>query len=225
MLIQADCDLAQLVQRVTAAGATQTVSLLLSGPPGSGKSAFARHLAVAMKLPILQKRASDLISPFVGQTEQQIAEAFAEATNPSAFLIFDEADSLLADRRGADRGWEVSQVNEMLTWMESHPLPFVCTTNLPDKLDLASMRRFLFKVRFGYLTQTQNRLAFARFFQMPAPSTIDGMENLTPSDFALVRRRASLLGKEAQPDTLLAMLKAEAAGRGEVRPIGFISRN
>jgi transitional endoplasmic reticulum ATPase len=225
MLIQADCDLVKLVQQLTKPGATRAVSLLLSGPPGSGKSAFARHLAVAMKLPVLQKRASDLISPYVGQSEQQIAAAFAEATDPGAFLIFDEADSLLADRRDAHRGWEVSQVNEMLTWMESHQQPFVCTTNLLDKLDQASMRRFLFKVRFGYLTQAQNRLAFARFFQMSAPSTIDGVQNLTPSDFALVRRRASLLGKDAQPDTLLAMLKSEAAGRGEARSIGFISRN
>jgi transitional endoplasmic reticulum ATPase len=113
----------------------------------------------------------------------------------------------------------------MLTWMESHPLPFVCTTNLLDKLDPASMRRFLFKVRFGYLTQSQNRLAFARFFKMPAPPALDAVNNLTPSDFALVRRRASLLGEEAQAATLLAMLKAEATGRGEARPIGFTSRN
>ena len=36
-------------------------------------------------------------------------------------LIFDEADSFLFDRREAVRSWEVTQVNEMLTWMEHLP--------------------------------------------------------------------------------------------------------
>jgi transitional endoplasmic reticulum ATPase len=56
-------------------------------------------------------------------------------------LIFDEADSLLFDRREAVRSWEVSQVNEMLTWMEQHPLPFCCTTKMMEKFDSASLRR------------------------------------------------------------------------------------
>ena len=63
------------------------------------------------------------MSMWVGGTERNIADAFAEARDAEAFLVFDEADSLLADRRLAERHWEVSQVNEMLTWMESHPYP------------------------------------------------------------------------------------------------------
>ena len=54
---------------------------------------------------VLEKRASDLLSPWVGETEQRIADAFAEARDAEAFLIFDEADSLLADRRSAHRSW------------------------------------------------------------------------------------------------------------------------
>ena len=91
----------------------------------------------------MQKRASDLMSCWVGGTERNIAAAFAEARDTGAFLIFDEADSLLADRRFAHRSWEVSQVNEMLTWMESHPLPFACTTNFGEHLDAATLRRFV----------------------------------------------------------------------------------
>ena len=51
----------------------------LSGPSGAGKSAWVRHLAALMGLPALQKRASDLLDPYVGGTEQNIAGAFAEA--------------------------------------------------------------------------------------------------------------------------------------------------
>ena len=139
-LIQADVDPAGLAGRLEATGDKQ-FSLCLQGPPGTGKSAFVRYLAERLGLQVTQKRASDLMSMWVGATEQQIAAAFAEARAEESILVFDEADSLLADRRGAVRSWEVSQVNEMLTWMESHPLPFACTTNFGEHLDPATLRR------------------------------------------------------------------------------------
>jgi transitional endoplasmic reticulum ATPase len=142
-LVNADCDLAALTADLLRPEAPRAVSFLLSGPPGAGKSAWVRHLAARMGLPVLHKRASDLLNPFVGGTEQNIAGAFAEARDTHAFLVFDEADSLLLERASAVRGWEISQVNEMLTWMEQHALPFACTTNLATRLDRASLRRFL----------------------------------------------------------------------------------
>jgi transitional endoplasmic reticulum ATPase len=117
-LVNADQDLQALADIVARPGAPSAMSFLLSGPPGTGKSAWVRYLADRMGLEVLQKRASDLLGPFVGETEANIAAAFAEARESGAFLIFDEADSLLGDRGGAERSWEVSQVNEMLTWME-----------------------------------------------------------------------------------------------------------
>ena len=158
-LIQCDTDPVYLAEQL-AQNAERGFSLCLQGPPGTGKSAFARYLAERLGLEVLHKRASDLLSPWVGETEQQIAATFAEARDARAFLIFDEADSLLADRRSAHRSWEVSQVNEMLTWMESHPLPFACTTNFGEHLDVATLRRFVFKVRLDYLAPPQVEEAF-----------------------------------------------------------------
>ena len=139
--------------------------------------------------------------------------------------MFDEADSLLLERADAVRSWEISQVNEMLTWMEQHTLPFACTTNLPDRLDRASLRRFLVKVRFDWLTQAQARLAFRRFFGLAAPAGLDGLRTLTPADFALVRRRAALRGAMTEPAALVRLLAAECEGRiGGRRPMGFAGR-
>ncbi|GBQ48478.1 ATPase AAA [Komagataeibacter sucrofermentans DSM 15973] len=222
-LINADCDLQALTRRLARPGAPRAVSLLLSGPPGSGKSAYARHLAAEMDMPVLQKRASDLLDKYVGQSEQQIAAAFAEACDSGAFLIIDEADSLLGDRRSAERSWEISQVNEMLTWMEQHPLPFACTTNLVEKLDPASMRRFLFRARFGYLNAEQAAHAFSRFFGQAAPAGLRHLHTLVPSDFALVLRRARLLDENPTPEELLERLRTETAGREGNRKIGFLS--
>ena len=221
-LLNADCDLAALAEDLARPGATRAVSLLLSGPPGAGKSAWVRHLAGRMGLPVLHKRASDLLSMFVGGTEQQIADAFAEAREAQAFLVFDEADSLLLERADAVRSWEISQVNEMLTWMDSHALPFACTTNLLERLDRASLRRFLVKLRFGWLTPEQARHAFQQFFGLAAPAGLERLRTLTPADFALVRRRAAVRGGERHPGLLSRLLAAECEGRvGGRQPIGF----
>jgi len=174
-----------------------------------------------MGLPVLQKRASDLIGPYVGQTEQQIAAAFAEARDDGAFLIFDEADSFLSSREHAQRSWEVSQVNEMLTWMESHPLPFACTTNLPDRLDAASLRRFTFRVAFLPLTAAQRQAAFRTFFGEDAPIDITALDGLTAGDFALVARRARVMGI-THPDPLIEELRREHLAKpGAKAAVGF----
>jgi transitional endoplasmic reticulum ATPase len=212
-LVNADTDLQALADTLSRRGAPRAVSLLLSGPPGTGKSAWARHLAGRMGMEVLEKRASDLLGPYVGQTEAAIASAFAEARETGAFLIFDEADSLLGDRTGAVRSWEVSQVNEMLTWMEQHPLPFACTTNLPERLDPASLRRFLVKATFKWLTVEQARLAWLQFFGGEPPAALKALRTLTPADFALVKRRIKLLDSEPLATTILKLMSHESEDR------------
>ena len=69
--------------------------------------------------PLLIKRGSDLISAWVGETEQNLAKAFHEAEDLQAILLLDEVDGLLQDRRQATRSWEVSQVNEFLVQLEA----------------------------------------------------------------------------------------------------------
>ena len=135
-------------------------------------------------------------------------------------LLIDEADSLLQDRRYAVRSWEVTQVNEMLTWMEEHPLPFVCTTNLIDLLDPATLRRFTFKLQFDLMTPVQAGRVFTRFFGCAAPTALP--EGLSPGDFATVRRKADLLGP-VESAQLVEWLKEEAAAKGE-KPVrlGFV---
>jgi SpoVK/Ycf46/Vps4 family AAA+-type ATPase len=197
------------------------VSLCLSGPPGTGKSAFARHLAEAMGLPVVQERASDLMGMYVGQTEARIARAFAQARQEGAFLIFDEADSLLSTREGAQRSWEVSKVNEMLTWMESHPQPFACTTNMADRLDSAALRRFTFRATFLPLTASQRRDAFRRFFDATPPEGLQALDLLTPGDFAVVAKRARLLAIRAPADLLAELAQEQDAKPDSGPPVGF----
>lgn len=168
---------------------TPDVSLLLTGPPGTGKTALAHHLARALDRPLVVKRASDLLSKWVGETEAQIAEAFAEARRQEGVLLFDEADSLLFDRTRAHNSWEVGQVNELLTWLDRHPYPVVAATNHPGSLDPATLRRFVFKLDLRPLGRERAASAFAFFFQCTAPKSLGEMTNLTPGDFAVVARQ------------------------------------
>ncbi len=220
-LTQADIDPVGFAERL-AKNRGKWFSLCLQGPPGTGKSAFVRYLAEQLGLQVTQKRASDLMSMWVGETEQRIAAAFAEARAEGSILVFDEADSLLADRRGAVRSWEVSQVNEMLTWMESHPLPFACTTNFGEHLDPATLRRFTFKIALDYLTPHQSKAAFHIYFGIEAPDEVEDLTNLTPGDFAVVHRKAEILGHLQAPKALAELLRAECEAKpNHSRKTGF----
>ena len=207
-LMNTDIDLKTLTHNLVKSRKRQ-FSLCLQGPPGTGKSAFLRYLAKEIGMEVYLRRASDLFDMFVGQTERKIAEAFEKAIFEETFLVFDEADSLLGDRSRAVRSWEISQVNEMLTWMESHPLPFACTTNHADLLDTATLRRFTFKVTFDYLRPEQVEAAFQKWFPHIEPSNLAELDMLTPADFEVVKRKADLLGQTSDGESLTAMLKAE----------------
>jgi transitional endoplasmic reticulum ATPase len=71
-LSSADVNLAELAERVRAAP-TKALSFCLSGSPGTGNSAYARHLAEKLEMEPLDKRYSDLISSYLGDSEKAIA--------------------------------------------------------------------------------------------------------------------------------------------------------
>ncbi|RYF76187.1 MAG: AAA family ATPase [Comamonadaceae bacterium] len=208
-------------------------SLCFYGAPGTGKTALAEHLARAVGKPLMIKQASDLMSKYVGETEQNMAAMFREAEAEQAVLLLDEADSFLQDRRGAQRTYEVTEVNEMLQGMERFGGVFVCTTNLLDRLDQAALRRFTFKIRFMPLAATQRERMFvaealgddASRLSHELRARLSKLDQLCPGDFAAVKRQVEILAAEFTPEEFLEQLEAEHRIKPEVREsrgIGFV---
>ncbi|GEM_PF-1621555 len=211
----ADLDLDDFTRRLALIGKGQGFSMCLYGAPGTGKSAFATHVAGQLGLEVEKVRASDILGPYVGQSEANIRRLFAQSARQGSFLIIDEADSLLQDRSNAHHSWEVTQVNELLVAMEQHPLPFACTTNLMERLDRAAMRRFTFGIRFDTLTPHKAKTCFQHYFGLTPPRALASLSGLVPADFAVVARRAEILGGANDADRLMSMLGDELRKRGE----------
>ncbi len=176
----------QLVTMVTNASQQESgvgFRMLFYGVSGSGKTELARYMAEKLGKRILLKRASDILGMYVGESEQNIREAFEEAKQSGDILLFDEADSFFADRQTASRSWERTIVNEFLTQMEEFPGILICTTNLRKIMDPAMQRRFHILTEFFPLQQAGIERLLQRFFPMLT---------FTPEDVARLARTASV---------------------------------
>ena len=175
-------------------GEDNGIRMLFYGLSGTGKTELARYIAEKLNKKICLKRVSDIMSPYVGENEQNIAKAFSEAEASGDVLLFDEADSFFSNRQDAVRSWERTLVNEFLTQMEEFNGILICTTNLKTIMDPAMQRRFHILTEFKPLEKDGIEKLLGRFF--PAyefekfqSEKLARYDSVTPGDFG------SLAGK------------------------------
>ncbi|MCZ2343161.1 MAG: AAA family ATPase [Bacteroidales bacterium] len=132
--------------------------MIFWGPPGTGKTYFAKAIATAIGAAITIVSGPELKSKWVGESEENLRQIFHKARQSApSIIVFDELDSF-ATARGtyAGSGVEHSMVNQLLTEMDGFhkdELVFVVgTTNFVESLDPALLRpgRFEFHLHIPY---------------------------------------------------------------------------
>lgn len=120
-------------------------TVLLLGPPGTGKTCSARVLAGELRLPLFLIRLEVLITKYLGETAAKLRLIFDAVQETRGVYLFDEVDALAGDRASANDVGEIRRVlNSFLQFLETDVSPslVVAATNHPQLLDRAIFRRF-----------------------------------------------------------------------------------
>ena len=227
--VNVSVDLLELVEGIKKNG---NARIALSGAPGTGKTAFAKALARMLDKTLLEQRASDLLSPYVGEAEQRISQCFDQAWDEDAVLFIDEVDGLLANRQHAARNWEVTQVNELLEQLGEFDGVVVVATNRLDAIDPAALRRLDIKIHFEALKPIQVRAGFenlCKALQLSCSEddlqTVSALSGITPGDFACIARRLGFAKVPATANGLITLLEEELAHKSPIKqPMGFVGQ-
>jgi MoxR-like ATPase len=125
--------------------------VLLSGPPGNGKTSFAEGLAEALALPFFVVRYDALIGSYLGETNARLRKLFDYVRTQPSVLFFDEFDAIGKERGDTHETGEIKRVVSFLL-MQLDQLPsyvvVIAATNHAELLDRAVWRRFQIRLAF-----------------------------------------------------------------------------
>jgi hypothetical protein len=187
------------------------IKCLFTGDPGTGKTISAEVIANLLNVPLMTVSISDILSKWVGETEQHLTEVFREAASNYAVLFLDEADSLAARRgeirAGVDR-YSNMEVSHLLQLLDNHDGLVVMATNLKDNLDPAFARRFHVVMHFPRPNASQRRRLWKLAFPDDAPIASNGEVqmmaalDMTGAGIMGAARTAALLAADENADTI-----------------------
>ncbi|EHR40465.1 AAA family ATPase [Alishewanella jeotgali] len=205
----------------------QPVRVLLCGPPGTGKTAYAHYLTKAHDIKLKRVQCSDVLSKYVGESEQNVRQLFISAHRNKHALLLDEVDSLLTSRDRLQAQHETQLVNEILTQLECFTQPLFAATNFETALDKAVLRRFDFKLECDYLHTEQVLMLFRRVLGVSRltqdeQQQLSTLNRLTPGDFAIIARRMKFQPKQDHRQSALQMLLDENKRKQPNPTIGFV---
>jgi hypothetical protein len=151
-----------------AVGVSPTRSLLIYGPPGSGKTVTAHYIAARLNLPLVTARIDGLISSFLGTTARNIANLFDFANRYACVLLLDEFDALAKLRDDPQEIGEIKRVVNTLLQNLDLRRSFgitIAITNHDRLLDPAVWRRFETHLRLGEPDEGARESLIARFLR------------------------------------------------------------
>jgi AAA+ superfamily predicted ATPase len=126
---------------------------LFTGSSGTGKTMAAELLAREQGVDLYKVDLSAVVSKYVGETEKNLSQVFAEAQDANAIIFFDEADALFGKRgevREAQDRWANMEINYLLQRVEEYAGVVILASNLRQNIDDAFMRRIHVTVEFPF---------------------------------------------------------------------------
>jgi len=132
--------------------------LLLSGPPGNGKTSVAEAIASELMLPFYVIRYEGVISSFLGETASRIDSAFEFARTRRCVLFFDELDTIAKERSDEHETGEIKRVvSTLLLQIDQLPphVVLIGATNHSELLDRAAWRRFQIRAELSTPSRSQ----------------------------------------------------------------------
>jgi SpoVK/Ycf46/Vps4 family AAA+-type ATPase len=138
--------------------------LLLSGPPGNGKTSVAEAIASELMLPFYVIRYEGVVSSFLGETAARLDSAFEFARTRRCVLFFDELDTIAKERSDEHETGEIKRVvSTLLLQIDQLPphVVLVGATNHSELLDRAAWRRFQIRAELT----TPSRAQATRFLE------------------------------------------------------------
>ena len=184
------------------------VTVLFSGPPGTGKTMAAEIIAGGLGLDLYRIDLSTIVSKYIGETEKNIERIFQEAEQSNAILFFDEADALFGKRsevRDSHDRYANIEISYLLQRMEAYDGVTILATNLRGNLDEAFTRRLQFAVTFPF-PEAEDRL---RIWTTLFPPNVPRSQEI---DFGFLAERFRLAGGNIRNVIISAAYLAAADG-------------
>lgn len=207
----------------------RTGTMLMGGPPGTGKTQLARVIADRLGRSLICLTAADINTKWYGESEKKVASIFQNCDPLEQVIFLDEAETVLAARGTEEHRASQSVTAEFLRQLDAFTGVFICATNHAAMFDPALIRRFTFRLEFTPLTFPQREMMLRELVNESTSALANDSANvlndvgfpenykqhlarlngLTPGDFANVKQRFELLGHTPSLDDWLQELQEE----------------
>lgn len=197
----------------------RAISVLLCGPPGTGKTMTAHVIANQLELPLFHADLSQIADKYIGETEKHLETIFSEAEKSNCVLLLDEADSICGKRSEVTDSKDRYANNDtafLLQRLEQYEGIVILATNFVNNLDTAFMRRMKYILQFSIPNAATRKKIWRSCFpeQLPAASNLDFDYLAEQFDFAganiknVVLAASFLAASEDQPVQMRHILRS-----------------
>ena len=191
------------------------VSMLFAGPPGTGKTMAAQVVANELGIEMYKVDLSQVVSKYIGETEKNLNQVFAEAKKSNVILFFDETDAILGKRTEVKDAHDKNanlETSYLLQKMEEYDGITVMTTNYKENIDSAFFRRISYVIHFSFPDAAARKEIWRGIFPADTP--------LGEVDFEYLANQFEITGGSIKNIALVASFMAarngEAVGMGHI---------